>query len=92
MCTDTIEPDENGLASLGFGVHPERPGAWAFIYAHHMCFMASVLPITVHYLREGLPLCGFSREVPRAWPHWNLWTDRELRVTCERCRARLVKH
>lgn len=29
----------------------------------------------VHILKEGLPLCGFSRRIPRDWPKGHAWIE-----------------
>ncbi len=48
---------------------------------------------TVHALREGLPLCGFSRDVPVNWPEGNFWTSAEnvKCITCPTCKAEAEK-
>jgi hypothetical protein len=81
-CGDAIEHDDNGFTLpyvAGCGV----PGA---LHYHHMCLLASVVPLTVHGLSEGLPWCGFTTEVPARWPLWHLWDTRLSRINCERCR------
>jgi len=42
---------------------------------------------TVHVLRQGLPLCGFSTEVPANWPPGHTWTHEDdcEHVTCPEC-------
>lgn len=45
---------------------------------------------TVHVLRAGLPICGFSDRVPMYWPPGHVWVTygQGVRdVTCEKCRA-----
>lgn len=45
----------------------------------------------VHVLHHGLPLCGFSRELPTSWPLGHVWLraeDERHRISCGRCRAR----
>lgn len=32
---------------------------------------------TVHVLLHGLPLCGFTKDVPRDWPDGHVWIHRE---------------
>lgn len=46
---------------------------------------------TVHILRHGMPLCGFSRDVPRDWPPGHLWVglDDQTMATCLGCKAKL---
>ena len=41
----------------------------------------------VHVLQHGLPLCGFSRDVPGKWPSGHSWTyaDDLRNVTCRGC-------
>jgi hypothetical protein len=42
----------------------------------------------IHGLSCGLPLCGFSDEVPANWPDNNLWvpSHEEEKITCEQCK------
>jgi hypothetical protein len=48
---------------------------------------------TVHLLRHGLPLCGFSTKVPGEWPPNHVWVGafaemvglKEPQVPCEGC-------
>ena len=47
--------------------------------------------VTLHGLWEGLPLCGFSRELPVFWPVGHNWVDVRDgldRVNCPACRER----
>lgn len=48
--------------------------------------------VTVHVLRAGQPVCGFSTDFPRDWPTGHYWVSaRNLgRVNCEGCLARAV--
>lgn len=41
----------------------------------------------LHVLRYGLPLCGFSNEVPAKWPAGNRWVpiDDLKHATCKQC-------
>lgn len=43
--------------------------------------------ITVHILHHGLPLCGFSKDVPGKWPEGHKWTaiHRPDHSTCVGC-------
>lgn len=45
----------------------------------------------IHILHEGLPLCGFSREVPGHWPEGHRWVRVEdaKDATCGGCLAKL---
>lgn len=45
---------------------------------------------TIHVLVEGLPLCGFSRAVPRDWPAGHQWVRLTERAsaTCPGCLGR----
>lgn len=45
--------------------------------------------LIVHILRHGLPLCGFSKALPKDWPVGNVWVSYPGigAVTCEACRA-----
>lgn len=46
--------------------------------------------MTVHVLRHGLPLCGFSREMPALWPQGHRWVRREDVATLQaelKCQA-----
>ena len=42
----------------------------------------------VHVLQHGLPLCGFSKDVPASWPGGHVWTsvDNVSDVTCLPCK------
>lgn len=48
---------------------------------------------TIHFLHEGLPLCGFTREIPINWPHQHKWAHRgdeealSSPMMCNRCAA-----
>lgn len=44
---------------------------------------------TVHILFNGLPLCGFSNELPGRWPegHWWVRTEQAGLATCTGCIA-----
>lgn len=45
---------------------------------------------TVHVLRSGFALCGFSLELPHAWPDGHFWCDLEdwaEQASCQECRA-----
>lgn len=49
---------------------------------------ATSVPLVVHVLRAGLPLCGFSTRPPREWPPGHKWTTAPagaIRPTCETC-------
>lgn len=51
--------------------------------------------MTIHILFHGLPICGFSREVPANWPEGHKWIsidDRELHqhLNCEGCKQALA--
>jgi hypothetical protein len=51
-------------------------------------------PIIVHVLFEGLPLCGFSRDVPSRWPMGHRWVsimDRENGLTRGRGASPLIR-
>lgn len=49
--------------------------------------------MTLHVLHEGLPLCGFTRKVPRDWPEGHVWVpksrwlpdEKSQGVFCEDC-------
>lgn len=46
----------------------------------------------VHILKYGLPLCGFTNEVPARWPRGHVWTEEWYdfsRITnlCTTCQA-----
>ncbi len=45
--------------------------------------------IIVHGLMSGLPLCGFTRELPVDWPSGHEWVDHQHvdYITCPKCRA-----
>jgi hypothetical protein len=52
-----------------------------------------VLPLLVHVLVGGWPLCGFSRDVPGSWPAGHRWVRvGEPEANCPAClkRAGLV--
>jgi hypothetical protein len=46
--------------------------------------------LTVHILHHGLPLCGFSHELPRDWPPGHKWVgkDEAELATCALCQDR----
>jgi hypothetical protein len=51
---------------------------------------------TVHILKTGLPLCGFSKLVPREWPTGHYWVSiqdpaRFRRVNCTGCQEAIKK-
>jgi hypothetical protein len=81
-CGDPIEPDDQGLILPYSGMSPSDP---AWVPYHKMCLFASILPVVVHALREGLPLCGFTTEVPARWPHLHYWSNRPKQLTCRGC-------
>jgi hypothetical protein len=57
---------------------------------HHRCIMAALgLPVTIHVLHHGFPICGFTREMPKDWPQGHLWVrkDDAALATCPRCRG-----
>jgi len=51
--------------------------------------------VTMHLLSAGLPLCGFTTQMPREWPEDHMWLglnekDRPLPpgcAWCEKCQA-----
>lgn len=52
--------------------------------------------MNVHVLNHGLPLCGFTREVPAEWPEGSKWVGLEDAqgkyrddVTCPGCREKV---
>jgi hypothetical protein len=55
---------------------------------HQVCFLGTILPISVHRLREGFPLCMFTLDLPDKWPNLHYWSDRPSQVTCSECRKR----
>lgn len=81
-CTEPIAASDRGLVVplLGRATEP------TLLPYHHMCFLGTVIPLTVHRLIAGLPACGFSHRVPAEWPRWHLWSDRRVQVNCARCR------
>lgn len=52
---------------------------------HHHCFVTHMTPMVIHRLHFGLPDCGFTNDIPKHWPGWNTWTNRDEEVTCPRC-------
>ncbi len=48
----------------------------------------------VHIVDRGFPLCGFTAEVPAAWPPGNLWVPPSLKkaANCGECLAELAKY
>ena len=49
----------------------------------------------VHVLWHGLPLCKFSREMPRFWPEGHRWVhpwDADKLATCRQCMEVLDWH
>lgn len=85
-CGELFESCDAGLVLSFVGAPEEGPSTSAY---HKLCLLASIVPVTVHCLREGFPVCGFSREVPARWPHWHFWTDRRAQVNCPGCVARM---
>ena len=58
--------------------------------------MRLVKEIVFHVLKSGMPLCGFSKDVPQKWPKRNWWIyhrDKERRklINCQKCMSRLKK-
>ena len=47
----------------------------------------------VHALYHGLPLCGFSNEVPNKWPEGHQWTDVNDTgfITCTVCQRKAIR-
>jgi hypothetical protein len=45
----------------------------------------------IHILHGGLPLCLFSREWPRDWPHGHIWVSlaEAAQATCVGCLSKL---
>jgi len=43
----------------------------------------------VHVLVHGLPMCGFTRDVPRDWPGGHVWTRAGSGecISCSQCRG-----
>lgn len=74
-----------GLTKEGAPRHPlyvratTRPQLWR---------KGSAQTAPIHVLHEGLPLCGFTRVVPRDWPAGHLWVGVGLvrEATCSECR------
>ena len=48
-------------------------------------------PKVVHVLLYGLPLCGFSRDLPAQWPDGHVWTHlgSDDPVSCRACAAQV---
>lgn len=44
---------------------------------------------TIHVLRLGFPVCGFSNELPARWPTGHRWAREAADATCPACKARL---
>jgi hypothetical protein len=53
----------------------------------------SATEMMIHVLRAGLPLCGFSNDIPANWPEGHLFVSVEeiANATCHRCRIAAVK-
>lgn len=51
---------------------------WTAIREHYEDLTAAgeIERPTMHVLEGGLPLCGFSNELPRDWPTGHRWTER----------------
>lgn len=49
--------------------------------------MSSSVPLQIHILQEGFPLCRFSNAIPKDWPAGNQWVgmDGKKDATCVRC-------
>ncbi len=55
---------------------------------HRLCLLAEMgVDFTVHLLDQGLPLCGFSREVPARWPHKHIWSPLRRDSNCHHCKS-----
>jgi len=46
----------------------------------------------VHLLWHGLPLCGFTLEMPCDWPDGHVWTTLRSEVSCTGCARRAGEH
>lgn len=46
--------------------------------------------MTIHILWHGIPLCGFTRQIPSLWPARHDWTSRDDRehATCDACKTK----
>lgn len=43
------------------------------------------MSVNVHGLRNGLPLCGFTTDVPRDWPPEHKWSSEVDEINCAGC-------
>ena len=90
-CDKSIATEDRGLRMPFVG----DPSGKGYLNVHHLCFCRVVQGsgVIVHALLYGLPLCGFSREVPGKWPDGHKWVyveDKEL-LTCDGCKEALQK-
>jgi hypothetical protein len=84
VCGQEVIEGQRGLL-LPFCGNPGDPPELPY---HLQCFLASVgVGQTVHILYEGLPLCGFTTDVPAKWPPRSVWVrlEEKLDANCGGC-------
>jgi len=97
FCENPVQKGEYGVVLPFAGAAKDDP---PWLPYHHRCFMKSLgldeyrrdtlpapAPLQVHILWHGLPMCGFTTEIPEDWPEGHKWVSRLERedATCENC-------
>lgn len=86
VCEIAFVEGDQGLVLPYIG-GPDAPPEVAY---HKHCFLQSLgIPLTVHVLHEGQPLCDFDRRLPGQWDEPHRWVRlKEWRqATCPGCRT-----
>jgi hypothetical protein len=83
-CTQLIELHDQGVMMPAINAQGAHVGDTIY---HRICFFKHLgLPVTIHLLFHGMPLCGFTTKLPKDWPNGHVWDPSRPRATCENCK------